>query len=400
MCDGIPQCEDKSDEEPNLHCPGSNTYSQPESQIQDLSSLNPMAVPADRQKDTGSSSSIALRSDDSNLRKLIPKESGHISGDKAPPSYDYPKGPDSRNVIESVKDFRKQSISNNDFASRAAYENNNYNPNFFPRSGSSAQSFSTQYYPQGKDYFVPQRGRVYTGDDYPNNLQKDFGYWPRNEDARGLVDRSDDLIGYQQRRVGEPNYVAADSVQRQLVPQALVGNGLSWLQPNGLNGYSSRLVNFQNGNLDPMAISRIEPAALDGEAQDRLELGRYDASERPMAARRAKNLQLAEESQVKAKPLNKSSPAKQVPSVSKLSNLNADRLTHTFIAPIAISRLNSRQPGRDTNSAVIALVLGLMITGMLVALVMYRMKYIRRKIARRGRNLAHDADYLVNGMYL
>lgn len=70
--------------------------------------------------------------------------------------------------------------------------------------------------------------------------------------------------------------------------------------------------------------------------------------------------------------------------------------------PLAVSHLkDSDSRGRDTNSAVIALTLGLCITGMLVALVGCRMNSIRRRIARRGgRSLAHDADYLVNGMYL
>ncbi|KAI1302422.1 hypothetical protein HDE_02513 [Halotydeus destructor] len=71
-------------------------------------------------------------------------------------------------------------------------------------------------------------------------------------------------------------------------------------------------------------------------------------------------------------------------------------------ATLAVSHLrDSGSSGRDTNSAVIALTLGLCITAMLVGLVGCRMKSIKRKIARRGgRSLAHDADYLVNGMYL
>lgn len=69
---------------------------------------------------------------------------------------------------------------------------------------------------------------------------------------------------------------------------------------------------------------------------------------------------------------------------------------------IAVTHLrDSGTSGRDTNSAVIALTLGICITVMLVVLVGCRMKSIHRKIARRGgRSLAHDADYLVNGMYL
>lgn len=70
--------------------------------------------------------------------------------------------------------------------------------------------------------------------------------------------------------------------------------------------------------------------------------------------------------------------------------------------PIAVSHLReSDESGQDTNSAVIALSLGICITFMLAGIVAIRMRSIRQRISRRGgRSLAHDADYLVNGMYL
>jgi len=74
------------------------------------------------------------------------------------------------------------------------------------------------------------------------------------------------------------------------------------------------------------------------------------------------------------------------------------------VSVVAVSHLRDSDPGgRDTNSAVIALVLGLSITAMLGVLVFCRMSTIKRRISKRGtggRSLAHDADYLVNGMYL
>lgn len=60
----------------------------------------------------------------------------------------------------------------------------------------------------------------------------------------------------------------------------------------------------------------------------------------------------------------------------------------------------ANQNGRETNSAVIALTLGLFITLILVFLVGCRMKAFEKRLARRGRSLAHDSDYLVNGMHL
>lgn len=76
------------------------------------------------------------------------------------------------------------------------------------------------------------------------------------------------------------------------------------------------------------------------------------------------------------------------------------------VAPVnvvAITHLrdSSPQSGRETNSAVIALTLGLFVTSILIVIVGCRMKAFKKRIARRGgRSLAHDADYLINGMYL
>lgn len=69
---------------------------------------------------------------------------------------------------------------------------------------------------------------------------------------------------------------------------------------------------------------------------------------------------------------------------------------------MAVSVLHdvTNQNGRETNSAVIALTLGLFITSILILLVGCRMKTFKKRLARRGRSLAHDSDYLVNGMHL
>lgn len=62
----------------------------------------------------------------------------------------------------------------------------------------------------------------------------------------------------------------------------------------------------------------------------------------------------------------------------------------------------SRGAEPESGSAVLALTLGLCITGLLLVLVGCRLRLARHRLARRGgrSSLAHDADYLVNGMYL
>ncbi|GFS49425.1 hypothetical protein TNIN_158111 [Trichonephila inaurata madagascariensis] len=60
----------------------------------------------------------------------------------------------------------------------------------------------------------------------------------------------------------------------------------------------------------------------------------------------------------------------------------------------------SRTHSQEANSAILALVMGLTITVLLFVFLACRIKTIRKRMSRKGRALAHDADYLVNGMYL
>lgn len=89
---------------------------------------------------------------------------------------------------------------------------------------------------------------------------------------------------------------------------------------------------------------------------------------------------------------------------TEYSNISSDEKKVPMKSPsiVAISYMHDTSPqnGRDTNSAVIALTLGLFITTILIVIVGCRMKSFKKRIARRGRSLAHDSDYLVNGMYL
>ena len=77
------------------------------------------------------------------------------------------------------------------------------------------------------------------------------------------------------------------------------------------------------------------------------------------------------------------------------SQITARQAKHRDVAVTHL--IESESDGRDTNSAVIALLLGLSVTALLIAIVGYRMKSIRNRIARRG---AYDAEYLIDGMYM
>lgn len=93
-------------------------------------------------------------------------------------------------------------------------------------------------------------------------------------------------------------------------------------------------------------------------------------------------------------------------STSSVAKIRSPSFLQGVMLPPRISAVthlrDSNSSGRDTNSAVIALSLGLLITVMLIAIVVLRMRTIKRRISRRGgrSSLTHDADYLINGMYL
>ncbi|PSN57241.1 hypothetical protein C0J52_05001 [Blattella germanica] len=64
------------------------------------------------------------------------------------------------------------------------------------------------------------------------------------------------------------------------------------------------------------------------------------------------------------------------------------------------SEMIEEEPGRPSG-AILSLALGLCITGIMVVLIGCRLRVVRRRLRRGGKSpYAHDADYLVNGMYL
>lgn len=52
------------------------------------------------------------------------------------------------------------------------------------------------------------------------------------------------------------------------------------------------------------------------------------------------------------------------------------------------------------SGAILSLTLGMIITCIMAILIGCRLRVVRRRMRRGGKSYAHDADYLVNGMYL
>ncbi|XP_074603336.1 uncharacterized protein LOC141856803 [Brevipalpus obovatus] len=403
------------------------------------------------------------RNSDENIMARSGHEIDHYNGPKKAPQlmYNYAKSPDSNKVlVDQIKDIgygNKQPLESkytnipvNDFVtssrnqiSSGEAKNPYYPSNQFngipdgPMGG--GQAFGDSYYGQsGKDFYPPaHKSRIIGENDYlnyPLSLPSsyNFPYRQRNDDQRPtVIDRSDDIMDFIRRRVpAEPTFVGSEA-SRQLVqpvqqspPPSTGNNNLIWQQgsigANGggvagnIPGYPARMDSYPNGNMESPLIrdNKIEGPlrGMEKEPETRPTAANFAPTESQIQIRRAKNSQHSSEIVTKQDTINNNNkaingshppPSTSTKQVRSFARLNADKLTHSLNTPIAISSLNINEPGRDTNSAVIALALSLVITSMLVALAIYRMRYIRRRIARRGhKNLAHDADYLVNGMYL
>ncbi|XP_076250522.1 uncharacterized protein LOC143190229 isoform X2 [Rhynchophorus ferrugineus] len=57
-------------------------------------------------------------------------------------------------------------------------------------------------------------------------------------------------------------------------------------------------------------------------------------------------------------------------------------------------------PSHIPKGAILSLTLGLIITAVMAILIGCRLRVVRRRLRKGGKGYAHDADYLVNGMYL
>ncbi|XP_023720150.1 uncharacterized protein LOC111871348 isoform X3 [Cryptotermes secundus] len=93
--------------------------------------------------------------------------------------------------------------------------------------------------------------------------------------------------------------------------------------------------------------------------------------------------------------------------VTKVSHEHSSHLKKTHKVAVNMDEVKlsensaeEEEPGRPSG-AILSLALGLCITGIMAVLVGCRLRVVRRRLRRGGKSpYAHDADYLVNGMYL
>ena len=310
-----------------------------------------------------------------------------IADNKGPqvlPSYTYPKTPNSdsaRPPEESSIGLKKPNFMANEDSNRK---------NGYP---SQYRGAWNQYYQQNDGYNSGDNrgsnGGYATDSEYLNGYNRDNSnsgsYWP-TIGRQQPYDVSDQMMSN-----GGQTYLGISNK-----PQTETGEGWPQINQNNYDSnYYDRISRIRANK--PENVRNIVPNdSLDSKTFPKQMKSDSIVSTKSNLLNHKYEKQL--KSQSKAK--EDSNKLYDKPNVS-YSHISSNRgSANSPVVAVSYMHDSSQQNGRETNSAVIALSLGLCVTALLIVLVGCRMKSFKRKIARRGRPLAHDADYLVNGMYL
>lgn len=387
VCDGITQCSDGSDEAIDLECHKSRFNVPNPTQI--------VAMPQNMNLDKTLNNKESEKK--ANEAKLEPSISIYQHESRIPtnrasqalPVYNYPKTADSEKMRSSVEQTvvpKKHNFSpsgereiKNGYNSqyRGAW-NQYYQPNDAYNGGDSRLSSS--------GYLVePEYLNSYGNNREPS--ANSGSYWPSNGRQQSY-DLSDQLLSS-----GSQSYLPLSNKQQNI--------GDDWQQSND-NSYYDHIsrtgINKQKTMVRPVSQETSSDSKPYQKPQQIQTQSALKAKQEKSDSGKQFEQQLKSESKQKDES-NKQLTNNQPTGYSHLAS-NKGYIDSSNIVAVSYMHDSSQQSGRETNSAVIALSLGLFVTALLVVLVGCRMKSFKRKIARRGRTLAHDADYLVNGMYL
>lgn len=91
------------------------------------------------------------------------------------------------------------------------------------------------------------------------------------------------------------------------------------------------------------------------------------------------------------------------PKSEKHAGIHHEKPEH-YPAVAAYKMVDNYEPqdgvAETPSGAILSLTLGLIITCVMAVLIGCRLRVVRRRMRKCGKSYAHDADYLVNGMYL
>ncbi|CAG2173258.1 unnamed protein product [Oppiella nova] len=375
VCDGIPQCSDGSDEAVDLECHKSR-FNVPNSKPnRPMSSTDNSGQTLNKPLEMKDLTQKPDKSGSAYVRIPVTKSQQGLS------AYNYPKTPDSDNARPIDDQI-------------GAPKKHNFGP---AEQNSQYRGPWNQYY-QPNDGFGSSDNRM-SGSGYAMEPQYQNSYNNRESSNSGSYWPS---IGRQQ------SYDLADQM---LSPGSQsYGNSMSNKpQTNAEDEWSQSGSNANTYNSNYYEhISRTRANKPEMKGNQILSNNKFSNTKQMESDSGVKTKPNPSphqyEHQLKSNKVDESSKSalytKPKPNYSHISS-NKGYVNSASIVAVSYMHDSSQQSGRETNSAVIALSLGLCVTALLIVLVGCRMKSFKRKIARRGgRSLAHDADYLVNDLYL
>jgi hypothetical protein len=375
VCDGIAQCIDGSDEAIDLECHKSRFNVPNPNQIQQ--SINSGKIMNSKQSETKSIEAkaqppISIYQHESRIPQT--NRASHTL-----PVYNYPKTADSE--ITRSSDVPKKhnfspsgerGVKNNYNSQYRGAWNQYYQPNDAYNGGESRIS--------GSGYLVEPEYLNSYGTNRDSSLNSG-SYWPS--------------FGKQQSYDLSDQFLSSGSQSYR--PQQNTGD--EWQQANDRDSnYYDRISRPTLNKPETMA----RPVSQETSSDSRINTKVQQMETQSALKTKKEPVDQKFEQQLKSQSKEEFKKALVPNQSTSYSHLASDKgyVKSPNIVAVSYMHDSSQQSGRETNSAVIALSLGLLVTALLVVLVGCRMKSFKRKIARRGRTLAHDADYLVNGMYL
>ncbi|XP_071050612.1 uncharacterized protein [Onthophagus taurus] len=359
-CDGIPQCSDGSDEAPELGCPQEiPTTLPPSTNINNRQVINVQTTKVDEIERSRPSLVANPPPNQEQYHSFIPRQN-------------IP-------VIQSQEEFVRSSINdqrNGQIVSKVQLDSAQMPqfPQYVPPQSSSnwIQHQSAQIIPQPPQY----------GDKNSHIF---------NHKANGLQVPEGLETSPIQQQYGEinthdyPKYYG--DAYRQPIQQVLD----NWPQSPPA-GISYRTGPFPP-QLNPPQIAIPQKTPQESSIQN------WDAEEEknPQHVQDKMAHELKQHSKEQSKTIVRKDNEQKV-----AISANHERSTSKFVvADVIAERLEMKDGLAEApGGAILSLTLGLIITCLMAILIGCRLRVVRRRMRRGGKSYAHDADYLVNGMYL
>ncbi|XP_071037515.1 uncharacterized protein [Parasteatoda tepidariorum] len=377
VCDGIPQCPDGSDESIELKCHEKG----------DSDGLGSPFVHKHSQFVAANDPHVQSLNRWSNDYDQYPSHSAAMDQQYAP--YE-------GNNYQRIDDQYASNQLSPDYDTVKGY--NNYRQEDIPYWSNQDTSFPVDEYPQpaihnlNKQSNYPDKDSIYaqqlarTADQYPEIKHHIMHKPPDPAPETSQQNRASENEGYKPHRVAlerqQPYLTYDDVLQKQLYPE---------MKPKS---YPTRNMEDSVYNSDDLIrASLVNQIPMEMDHSYQYKSKHSGESSMPHESEKSKNShesekgkELAKDSLIIVKP---TSPPKSV-----------QRTVLDFKMSVTELYQSSRIHSQEANSAILALVVGLTITFLLFVFLVCRVKTIRKRMSKKGRALAHDADYLVNGMYL